>query len=259
MANENNSTGRSALDPLTILGALGVSDVTEVAPVSGGADAALWRVETRTGTYALRVLGPDQATQAATEVAAMTAAANGGVPVPRLHATGTWRDHPALLLSWCRGESMAAALRADPAQSEGLALGFGRTQALIHAIPAPLALPHSSDAWIDWGEPDEALRLRLRELSVERPVLLHLDYHPLNVLVEASEVSAVLDWANARAGDPRADLARTSSILHFAPIPDTIPADRASALGRPDLPWLTPAYLDRVRRWAAQWRHRAGL
>ena len=36
-------------------------------------------------------------------------------------------------------------------------------------------------------------------------------------MVHAGRVSAVLDWANARAGDPRADLARTTAILRLAP------------------------------------------
>ena len=40
----------------------------------------------------------------------------------------------------------------------------------------------------------------------------------MNVLVADGRVSAVLDWANARVGDPRADLARTASILRFAPL-----------------------------------------
>src|SRR5438132_39917 len=39
--------------------------------------------------------------------------------------------------------------------------------------------------------------------------LLHLDYHLLNVMTDRSRVTGVLDWTNARAGDPRADLART--------------------------------------------------
>ena len=48
-------------------------------------------------------------------------------------------------------------------------------------------------------------------------MLLHLDYHPLNVMVNGGQVSGVLDWANARAGDPRADFARTYSILRIEP------------------------------------------
>jgi aminoglycoside phosphotransferase (APT) family kinase protein len=46
---------------------------------------------------------------------------------------------------------------------------------------------------------------------------MHLDYHPLNVMTDCSGVSGVLDWANARMGDPRADVARTYTILAVEP------------------------------------------
>ena len=45
----------------------------------------------------------------------------------------------------------------------------------------------------------------------------------MNVLVADGRVSAVLDWANARVGDPRADLARMASILRFAPLDTGVP------------------------------------
>jgi aminoglycoside phosphotransferase (APT) family kinase protein len=38
------------------------------------------------------------------------------------------------------------------------------------------------------------------------PCLVHVDYGPHNVLVDGSEVSAVLDWEAARIGDPAEDL-----------------------------------------------------
>ena len=46
----------------------------------------------------------------------------------------------------------------------------------------------------------------------------HLDYHPMNVLMAGATVAAVIDWTNAHAGDPRADVARTLTILRFAPV-----------------------------------------
>lgn len=40
--------------------------------------------------------------------------------------------------------------------------------------------------------------------------MLHLDLHPLNVLLgEEGAVTGVLDWANTAAGDPVLDRART--------------------------------------------------
>jgi aminoglycoside phosphotransferase (APT) family kinase protein len=172
-------------------------------------------------------------------------------------------------------------------------------QAAIHSIPAPSALRHPVP-WVEWADPDEALRRRLLDRASVSDVLLHLDFHPMNVLVQHQRVTAVLDWANARAGDPRADLARTASILRFAPLAGALPPpvsyaarraleagwrrgyrevaglvsgmapfyawagavmvrDLSPRLERPDLPWLTPAFLDRVQTWTKVWRARARL
>ena len=301
MGTDRPAAIRTAPDPQAVLAALGRADAERITAVTGGADAALWRVDTAAESFALRVLQPHQSGQARNEIATMSAAAAGGVLVPRIEATGTWRDHPVLLLGWCPGRSLAEAMLTDPARTDALGRAFGRTQALLHAIPAPPGLAHRSDAWIEWGRPDDVLRARLRQLATDPAKLLHLDYHPLNVLVDGDRITAVLDWANAKSGDPRADLARTASILRFAPLPDTgstaqamnarrqafIAAWRAGyreagarvrqmasfyawagqamihdlspRLGRTDVPWLTMSYLDRVERWAAYWRRRAGL
>jgi hypothetical protein len=48
--------------------------------------------------------------------------------------------------------------------------------------------------------------------------LLHLDLHPFNVLVDDDGVpTGVIDWANAAAGDPELDRARTWSLLTLDP------------------------------------------
>ncbi|MBA2521397.1 MAG: phosphotransferase [Chloroflexia bacterium] len=288
------------LDPFAILAALGLATPTRATPVLGGADTALWRVEAHHQVYALRVLRPDQAGQARRELAAMTAASAGGVPAPGVHVAGTWHDHPVIVLEWCPGHTLFQAIERDPGHAHQLGLAFGHALAAIHALPAPAALAGATASWIEWASPDAALHARLLDLTGRRQSLLHLDYHPLNVLVDGQRVTAVLDWANARSGDPRADLARTISLLSLAPVaPELPPAawaatrralitgtragyrsvagpprqmapflawaglvmerDLAPRLGRLDLPWLTAAYLDRVRAWTAAWRARAGL
>ena len=47
--------------------------------------------------------------------------------------------------------------------------------------------------------------------------MLHLDFHLLNVLADDLTPTAILDWTNAHAGDPRADVARTATILRLMP------------------------------------------
>jgi aminoglycoside phosphotransferase (APT) family kinase protein len=288
-------------DPVVVLAAAGLPAPSHAQRVRGGADAVIWRVQLHDGPYAVRLLQSDQAGQARREVAALTAAAAAGLPLPPVVATGSWQDRPVLVLAWSPGEPLGAVLQERPldlrrAWASGVA--FGRAQASIHALPPPAELCAHPVPWQDWAGADPGLQSCLAALPARPPALLHLDYHPANVLVRDEQVTAVLDWANARAGDPRADLARTLSILRLAPIGTRVvgaPAwvnrrvfekgwrrgyrqvaepvgglapfcwwaglvmerDLAPRLGREDLPWLTPAFLDRVRRWTAHWRTRA--
>jgi streptomycin 6-kinase len=52
------------------------------------------------------------------------------------------------------------------------------------------------------------LHASLHEIELEGGRLLHLDLHPENVLL-ASRGPVVIDWSNARAGEPALDLALT--------------------------------------------------
>ena len=102
------------LDPHAILAALGLTGAAEATPISGGADTAIWRVAHGRQLYALRVFRAEQADICRREIAAMRAALEGGLPVPGIHAAGSWRDRPALLLSWCAGEPLILALQRRP-------------------------------------------------------------------------------------------------------------------------------------------------
>jgi aminoglycoside phosphotransferase (APT) family kinase protein len=287
------SVNQKSSNPTAVLAALGLVGPSRIAPVTGGADATVWRVGYGAADYALRLLRADQAAMARREAVVMAAAAEAGIPVPRVLAKGSWDNRPALLLSWMPGRLLRHELERRPWRAWTLGVEFGRVQAAIHAVPVPAALRPHPVSWIEWAEPEAALRDRLRRSS-DGEVLLHLDYHPANVLVEGGRVSAVLDWANARAGDRRADLARTAAILRFAPLterPSPVAAiarrafiagwrlgyrgmagrvtgmapfyawaaavmrhDLAPRVGRTDLPWLTPALLADIRRWGDGWR-----
>ena len=206
-------------DPFAILNTLGITGAESAMPVAGGVDTAIWRVERGTDVFALRVFRPEQASVCHHEAAAMAAVA-GRVPVPRVVAAGAWQDRPALLLTWCAGETLGSALRRQPWRLWALGRRWGRMLARVHTVSAPDDVRAHPVDWIGWAGPKgEALRPRLERAGLRRDALLHLDYHPLNVLVADGRVSAVLDWANARAGDPRADVARAVAILRVSPRP----------------------------------------
>lgn len=229
----------TTVDLRELLAALGVAGVTAIAPVTGGWDTTLWRVERGGEVFALRLLRAGQKERCRREVAAMEAAAGAGVPVPRVHAEGIWRERPVLLLSWCPGEPVARLLHRQPWQVWRLGTAFGETLARLHTVPAPEPLRERTDGWITWAGPgEEALQERLRALAGGAAALLHLDYHPLNVLTDARRITGVLDWANALAGDPRADLARTLVILRLAALLSKERTWRSQGTPRPRLALL---------------------
>jgi aminoglycoside phosphotransferase (APT) family kinase protein len=287
-----------SLDPHAILDHLYFPGVNFVERVTGGADTVIWRVRQGDKSFALRLFRPEQAGTCEREIAAMTAARAGGVTVPDIIRQGMWENRPVLLLSWIAGQPLAHALQSQPLRGWTLGNAFGRMQAMIHRLSPPSHFDPT--AWIEWAGNDEtALKNRLYDLKSRRTSLLHLDYHPLNVMADGSTISGVLDWANAQAGDPRADFARTYTILRvepYSPTGDSLTmkifrrvlerAWRTSYLRAggtlDDMPlfyawagavmlrdlsprigkpgfWLQSHHLDPVRRWTTAWKHRAGI
>lgn len=207
--------GQELLDPHTILASLGVTGAADIQPITGGMDTAIWRVIWNAQPYALRLMRPQQAATYEREVAAMQAASTADIAVPAVVRKGMWEGRPVLLLSWLRGGTLAGELLSQPYRIWQLGTAFGRMQAAIHRIPAPPQL--NPTEWIEWAGDEPELKARLYDLPSRQTRLIHLDYHPLNVMADAGRITGVIDWTNARAGDPRADFARTYSILRVEP------------------------------------------
>src|SRR5258708_38578540 len=102
------------LSPLEILRSLGINGTPTVTPVQGGFDMAMWKVEYEDQTYALRVFRPGEHEDCEHERVVMAAARAAGLPVPEVHAAGVWQDHPALLITWLAGRTVADELRVRP-------------------------------------------------------------------------------------------------------------------------------------------------
>jgi len=210
------------VDPWLVLRALDVPCAAAPTPVTGGWDTALWRFPTADGRWhALRLLRPGQDAVARRESLAMTAAAAGGVPSAAVEAVGTWHDRPAFVLQWAAGAPLFAAIQHRPWTVWRWAAAFARMQAQLHSIPAPAELRDGApEYWLRADAVDQpALIDRVRAAYPATDTLVHLDYHPLNVLATERCITAVIDWTNGAAGDRRADIARTAALLTLAPIP----------------------------------------
>ncbi|MFF8602814.1 phosphotransferase [Streptomyces sp. NPDC015232] len=108
-----------------------------------------------------------------------------GYPVPRVYeVTGT-----DMVLERLTGPTMTEALARQPWRVGTLGRELGRLHDRLHALPAPEWLPR-------------------RFASAGDDRVLHLDLHPGNVML-TPRGPVVIDWRNAAAGDPAADLATT--------------------------------------------------
>jgi aminoglycoside phosphotransferase (APT) family kinase protein len=168
--------------------------------------------------------GPEAATGCAREAAALAALA-GLLPVPRVIAAG-----PAFLQT-----ALAPGVHGQDLIVAGLAgrvlAACGRMLRQIHQLPVPAGL--SANA------------------SSPGALLVHGDYGPNNVLLDpgANEVTAVLDWEWAHAGDPLEDLAWCEFILRLHHQDDVWALDDFydSYGSRPAWPDLHDAIIDRCQ------------
>jgi Phosphotransferase enzyme family len=141
----------------------------------------------------------------AREALVMRHARAHGFPVPRVDEV---RDD-ALVLERIPGPTMSTELGRRPWLVRRRAHLLARLHDGLHALPAPEELPRA-------GGGDR---------------LLHLDLHPDNVIVSPGG-PVVIDWTNARGGDPALDVAMTWVIL----------ATSGGVGGRLFLRWFLPCF-----------------
>lgn len=175
----------------------------------GGSSGSSWGV----GEQVLRV-GRRAVVDA--ELTASSAAA-AVVPVPSILDRVELGDSSAVLLERLPGRPAAELARRQPELARPAGRACGAVHGLLAEVPAPAGLPAASAA-----PPDRSGTAPAR--------VLHLDLHPLNVLVgDGGAVTGVLDWANAAAGDTVLDRARSWTILTLDP---------AALLRRADPGWV---------------------
>jgi aminoglycoside phosphotransferase (APT) family kinase protein len=119
-----------------------------------------------------------------------------GYPVPAIdHLSDDGTD---MVMEKIDGVSMVEVLGKKPWTLKANGALLGDLHRRLHQIPAPDAMAPAP------GAPGTAL--------------LHLDLHPLNVLLAPSG-PVVIDWPNARAGDPATDVALTWVLMTAGEIP----------------------------------------
>jgi aminoglycoside phosphotransferase (APT) family kinase protein len=208
------------------LGRLLGGEVTDVAPMLGGASRETWSFALDGRPLVLRWDPPGAVRGGAMERegALLRAAKAAGVPVPEVVAAS---DDPSLLgapwlvMERLYGETIARRILRDQeyagARSQ-LTSQLGAALAALHSASIDVDLPTDDDvlasmrALLDAAtEPHPAFELGLRWLAERRPpstgrTAVHGDCRLGNVMVDRDGLVGVLDWELAHVGDPAEDL-----------------------------------------------------
>jgi aminoglycoside phosphotransferase (APT) family kinase protein len=132
-----------------------------------------------------------------------------------------------------------------------LLASWPRIPAELHVLAAPPGIPTQRERMSGKIQKAEGIppELRQRALALFESLpagskLCHGDFHPDNVLLTAAG-PVIIDWIDAAAGYPLADVARTSLLMGFAQPPASGGLDWKVRLLRR---WFHSAYLAHYRR-----------
>ncbi len=154
----------------------------------------------------------------ARELRATQAAREAGIPAPATGEVVSIEGRSGLVVERLEGETMLAELMRRPWRLFELARMLAELQARFHQVEAQ-GLPSfkaqlRETIAISVRVPDELRRKALLALDrlPDGSALCHGDFHPDNVLLTA-DGPVIIDWITGSAGNPWADIARTSVIL----------------------------------------------
>jgi aminoglycoside phosphotransferase (APT) family kinase protein len=214
--------------------ALGVSTTIEnLRALTGGASRTTWAFDAVTGEQRRSLIlrtGPPDDVHAGMELEARSqaAAAAAGAPVPRVLVAA---DSPAaignpfLICDEINGETIVRRIQRQLDDADGHA---GRARLLGQCAQALAAIHRANaddpsltrgDQLLEWrerldvmGDTTATFEWGFRWLAARRPrsspaVLVHGDFRMGNLIVEGSELAAVLDWELVHVGEAYEDLA----------------------------------------------------
>jgi aminoglycoside phosphotransferase (APT) family kinase protein len=165
--------------------------------------------------------------RAATKAAAFREAATlavveaSGLPAPAVLSVGRYGDRWGIEMTRAEGPSFGAAMVAEPALIPRYLDAMASLQNRIHGVPGaglPALKTRMAEAIARApGLPPPLRGHLLRELAAlpDGDRLCHGDFHPLNILGPPS-AAMVVDWLDASAGIPDADLCRSWLLMHLA-------------------------------------------
>jgi aminoglycoside phosphotransferase (APT) family kinase protein len=235
----------------------------ELRKVAEGREAEMFAWEDGAILRLMREPGAEGRNQG--QAAAMEAARSRGVRVPAVLGVTTVMGRPGLIMERIDGPDLLTLVGRRPWAVFRVARVSGQVHAQLHEVRAPSLIPSEKESLKQWIAASGQLPPHLAEFALETldglpdgDRLCHGDFHPGNILMAGDE-PVLIDWTNARRGDPMADVARTRMMLRLGePPPGTSFALRALALVGRNLLLsqylrsyrrLRPLDMDAVKRW----------
>ncbi len=155
------------------------------------------------------------------EAATLAVVEASGLPAPSVLSVGRYGGRWGIEMTRAEGPSFGAAMVARPALNPRYLDAMAGLQNCIHGAPGtglPALKTRLAEAIARApGLPPPLRGHLLAELAAlpDGDRLCHGDFHPLNVLGTPS-AAIVVDWLDASAGSPHADLCRSWLLMHFA-------------------------------------------
>ena len=147
-----------------------------------------------------------------------------GLPAPAVKGIVEVEGRLGIVFERVDGPSMLQVLKTRPWRISQLGRMLAELHVAIHSCEMP-ELPSLKEDLArsirDLADlPKETKEAVLQHLSQlpDGNTICHIDFHPDNILL-SSHGPVVIDWSNPRRGDPVADIAATSLLFRFAPVP----------------------------------------
>ena len=152
------------------------------------------------------------------EAAILSAIEAFGLPTPRAIEAAEFNGRWGLVMTRAPGKPFLEAMLADVSAVPTHLEAMVRLHRQIHSHVVPILPPHKAklaDALGRATRLGNEHRAKLTEALHALPTgrqLCHLDFHPLNIIGTPDD-AMVIDWLDASAGDPAADVCRTLVLL----------------------------------------------
>jgi aminoglycoside phosphotransferase (APT) family kinase protein len=163
---------------------------------------------------------------------------------------------PFIILPWLSGVTLLDRLKQCFTRILGVSDQLARLHLALHNLP-PAGFPAPAAPFLDRQLDELSAMIHAYELAglkpgltwlqahrprkASLPSILHLDFHPVNLMMEGDRPAGVLDWGESDLGDRHADIGMTLVLLRSAPADVSTRSERL--LARPARWWMARRYL----------------